>query len=250
MYNELPIRTPLGNFSAFLQRGFYHGIALSPFHNHNYTEVHLLLDGFADFVIEGKKHAIGSGHMLILPKKTLHSCVRQDVGTKHSAFQISYDLPEGFSPSFLVVPVDEQLLRRILDEIRRCRETDDHKMISAYLALLCCYFREDEELKSNRVVNYGFAIHEFFLTRYTEDVRLSDLAETLHLSERQTERLVRQYMGETFRRTLAATRRMIARQLIDFSEFSMTEIAEYVGYRSYAGFWKAIKGDHSDPADF
>lgn len=240
MYNELPIKTQGGEFSAFLQAGFYENLACSPFHNHNYTEVHLILGGNATFVIAGKAYKIKSEHMLIIPRKALHTCTAQDENTRHCAFQINYD-PTDDATKFEVYPIDGQLLRCFFDELRRCRETNDYTTISAFMTLLCSCFYKGERIKLKQVVDYGFAIHEFFLQRYSEDVRLSDLADMLHLSERQTERLVIKHTGESFQRTLAFTRIMIAKQLIDSSDMSLHEIAQYVGYRSYAGFWKAMK---------
>ena len=240
MYNELPIKTPMGEFSVFLQQGFYNMLGCSPFHNHNYVEVHLILDGDATFLIQREKYEIRSGSMLFIPRKTLHACIKQDENTKHTAFQINYVPCEEISRP-AVLPIDKQLLYVFFDEILQCRETRDHTTISAFVSLFFCRFCKNERLESNQVIDYGFAIHEFFSKRYNEDIRLCDLAETLHLSERQTERLVLEHMGKTFRKALASTRVMIAKQLLLFSDLSLREIAEYVGYRSYAGFWKAMQ---------
>lgn len=240
MYHELSIRTPQRDFSVFLQKGFYNGRARSPFHNHNYTEVQLILNGNATFAIEGQKCQVGSGTMLVIRRKALHTCAEQEEGTLRSAFQINCALPED-APPFQLYTVDESLLRRFFEEIARCGETGDYTLLSAFIALLCCYFYQGVPMELNRVPDYGFAIHEFFLTHYNQDARLSDLADALHLSERQAERLVLAHTGATFRKTLAATRAMIAKQLMHATEMPLSQIAEYVGYRSYAGFWKAMK---------
>ena len=244
MYHELLIKTPHREFPAFLQEGFYNGLACSPIHNHSYAEVHLILDGTAVFVIEGKKHEIKSGHMLVIPKKAWHACIRQDEGTLHTAFQIDYDGGKDIA-KFEECPIDGQILRRFFDEIRHCAKTNDYTMISAFMALFLCCFHTDERMVAKQVINYGFIIHEFFSNRYNEDVRLLDLANMLHLSPRQTERLVQKHTGQSFGKALVATRVMIANQLIGASDLSLHEIAEYVGYRSYAGFWKAMKSFHT-----
>ena len=240
MYNELAIKTPIGDFSAFLQLGFYENITCSRFHNHNYIEVHLVLDGSSTFVIEDKQYEIKSGQMLIIPKKSLHACMRQDESTMRTAFQMDC-APKNDISHPEVISVEEGTLRRFFDEIKLCRENNDYALIAAFISLFCCRFCSDEYLESKKVINHGFAIHEFFLNRYNEDVTLSDLAAMLRLSERQTERLVLEYMGQNFRRTLTSTRVMIAKQLLRSSNMSLSEIAEYVGYHSYAGFWKAMK---------
>ena len=90
------------------------------------------------------------------------------------------------------------------------------------------------------MTDYGFLIHEFFSLHYSEDLHLCDLAQFLHLSERQTERLVIEHTGNTFRNELTAIRMTIAKKLLTSSQMSLTEISQYVGYKSYAGFWKAL----------
>ena len=240
MYNELPIKNPAGEFSAFLQEGFYENLGCGTFHNHNYAEVHLILDGTAVFVIGGEIYEIEGGRMLVIPKKTLHACTRQDEETRHTAFQINY-IPDREMHSAEIYPVDVEILRCFFEKIKQCRETNDHTELAVLMSLFCCHLFGKVRMEPNSVLDYGFAIHEFFLHRYHEDICLCDLAETLHLSQRQTERLVTAHMGKSFRETLAATRVMIAKQLSLSTELSMHEIAEYVGYRSYAGFWKAMK---------
>ena len=49
------------------------------------------------------------------------------------------------------------------------------------------------------------------------------------------------HTGRSFRDELTATRMAVADQLIAEGELSLSEIAAYVGYHSYAGFYKAIK---------
>ena len=57
----------------------------------------------------------------------------------------------------------------------------------------------------------------------------------------EMERLVIKHTGHTFREELTAHRTEMGRYLLDNSEMSPGEIARYVGYRSYAGFRKAMK---------
>ena len=79
-------------------------------------------------------------------------------------------------------------------------------------------------------------IHSHF-----NDVHLCDLARYLHLSERQSERAVIEYTGKTFRDALVEMRMNTAEHLHKTTDMSLTEISQYVGYKSYNGFWKAMK---------
>ena len=118
---------------------------------------------------------------------------------------------------------------------------DDHSSVAAYISLFCSSFESNARRMPIPITDYGFLIFEFFSRNYKEQVRLCDLAELLHLSNRQAERLVLEHTGRSFREELAATRVRIANQLLKTTDMSLAEIAEYTGYRSYAGLWKAMK---------
>ncbi|MBQ7336660.1 MAG: AraC family transcriptional regulator [Clostridia bacterium] len=238
MYNELTINTPLREFSIFLQDGFYHNLSPGNIHKHNYTEIHLILGGLAVFRIGEQICRCESGDMLIIPQKALHSCIQQEESVKHTAFQINYDTDE-----FAIYPINPHILSDFFDEIQHCSETNDYSKLSALMALLCSYFCKSKDINIKRVNDYGFLIQEFFSTHYSDNVHLCDLASLLHLSERQVERLVVECTGKSFRDELAATRITMAKHLIKTSGQSLNEIAQCVGYRSYAGFWKALKKD-------
>lgn len=114
-------------------------------------------------------------------------------------------------------------------------------MNTLYIGLFCSYFQNEEILKAQPITDYGFLIHEFFTNNYSFDIHLSDLADELHLSQRQAERLVIEYTGNSFREELCQTRVTMAKELLKNTGMSLGEVSRYVGYRSYAGFWKAMK---------
>ena len=84
-------------------------------------------------------------------------------------------------------------------------------------------------------------IREFFSLHYNKSIQLSDLAKELHLSNMQTQRIVKKYTDKTFGENLLIQRMTIAENLMETSDMSLLEISEYVGYHSYCGFWKAYK---------
>ena len=91
------------------------------------------------------------------------------------------------------------------------------------------------------VKDYTLQIREFFSLNYHRNIRLSDLAAELFLSTMQTQRVVKKYTGRTFGENLLQQRMTVAENLMQTTDMSMAEIAEYVGYNSYCGFWKAYK---------
>ena len=67
------------------------------------------------------------------------------------------------------------------------------------------------------------------------------LAEELHISVKQAERLVVLHTGCTFNTALTNNRIRAAEFLMKTTSFSISEIANLVGYESHSGFWKAYK---------
>lgn len=238
MYHELVIKAGSHAYKAFLQDGFYLPSVPSTnrFHKHNYAEIHVITGGNAVFHIGDHVHTTDNANVMLIPRGVFHCCTGQDHNTIHTAFQIDYPVSE-----FLSCQISTDTVRDFFTEIEQCGTTGNFSKIAAYIALFCSYLCRDETLPVHPVRDYGFLINEFFSKYYSNDLHLSDLANALHLSERQTERLVIVHTGNTFKEELTTIRMTVAKELLRSSDMSLGEISQYVGYHSYAGFWKAMK---------
>ena len=237
MYNELIIKTNSKEHKILLQNGFYSStVTTSRYHKHNYSEIHIVAGGKATFSIDDSLHTLAGGNIMIIPGGSFHCMESKDEGTLHGAFQIDRN-----TSCVEVYDVGESIASNFLQETENCRLTGNYSRAAAYIALFCSYFCRDEMLHADTVTDYGFLIQEYLSTHYSENLKLSHLADYLHLSERQTERLLSEYTGNTFRDELAEIRMSVAKKLLRSSDKSLAEIAEYVGYKSYTGFWKAMK---------
>ncbi len=237
MNYELTIPIATRQHKVFLQGGFYNPTDLTAnIHMHNYAEIHIIAHGSITFTVDDCVRQIEGGSGFIVPPHCFHGCLSKEERTRHTAFQIDYPCTD-----FAVHPIPEDVLDSFIKIIAQSNTDSDHTEIAAYIAFLASPFCRAEPINARRISDYGFLIHEFFTHRYGEDLRLADLAEELHLSERQAERLVLEHTGHTFREQLTKTRLMMAERLMKTTDLSLTKIAHYVGYRSYAGFWKAIK---------
>lgn len=231
---------------AFLQRGFYlHLPPTKRIHRHNYADVHVVAGGGMVFRIGAEIYSVQEGTLLIIPRGTFHYCVEKEETAVHTAFQIDFEA-DGVS-SYAVCP---DVIFDFYREIERAKEIGEYLRVAAYISLFCSYFCEKDTVVARKITDYGFLIQEFFQTQYGKDTKLKDLAETLNVCQRQAERLVWKYTGKSFRDELSFTRITMAKQLLKYNHMSMQEVAGYVGYRSYAGFWKAMQkyGDELDPA--
>ena len=84
-------------------------------------------------------------------------------------------------------------------------------------------------------------IESYISQNYQRNASLQELAQQLHLSVKQTERIVRQQMGYGFREALLRQRMAMAWELILSSKHSLEEIGRQVGYESYSGFGRIFR---------
>ena len=236
MHYELSFRMIERDYKAFLQDGFY----VSPktdtsLHKHNYAEVHILGEGKADFLIGNQSVTVKGPAILTIPALMMHCCIYQDENLLHTAFQTDCKAED-----IRTYPIEIGIVNAFFEEIQQCQLTGNYSTIALYIPLFCNRYRE-EHLGVTEIKDYNFLISEFFILNYDKDVYLSDLAKQLHISERHAERLVLQYAGHSFREELVAVRMRVANQLMQGENASLEQIAKYVGYRSYSGFWKAMK---------
>ena len=236
MHYELPFKMIERDCKAFLQDGFYASPKTdTSLHKHNYAEVHVLGEGRAEFLIDNHTVTVNGPAILTIPAPMMHCCTYQDEHLLHTAFQTDCQAEQ-----LHTYPVEMGLVKSFMEEIQRCRFTGNYSTVALYIPLLCSHYYR-ESLAVTEIKDYNFLISEFFILNYDKDVYLADLAEQLHISERHAERLVLQHTGHSFREELVAVRMRIANQLMQAENASLEQIAKYVGYRSYSGFWKAMK---------
>lgn len=233
--NELKIMLKDGECNVFLQGGFYCNTSVCDYiHIHNYTEIHLASRGEIVFLVGNERITVDEKNVLVIPRGVPHGCISTTGGALHTAFQIDKAIKKAST-----YDIGENLTRYLFTETLKTDPCGDHTAVAAIIALICSCIFPDTPLLPHYVTDMGYLISDFFSRNYREDIRLIDLAKMLHLSERQTERLVEEYAGRTFRDELTATRMNMADQLLTTTDMSLTQVAQYVGYRSYAGFYKA-----------
>ena len=221
---------------VFLQKGFYRsGFPTAHMHKHSYTELHAVLGGTVGFYIDGTEYQLDSGSVIAIPAGSVHEITSRSEHVLHTAFQVQVPVGE-----VKICSVSPKVLELLFEEIAVCVNSEDYTNISALLSLICVNIYP-QKISAHRVKNYSFIISEFLSNNYSADITLSSLAQELHLSEKQTERLVVKSMGCSFKKALTTVRINTAEHLIKEGKLSLSEVAEYVGYRSYSGFWKAYQ---------
>ena len=221
----------------FLKGGFYPRASFSsPLHSHHYAEIHMVLEGEALLWVEGKTITLKAGQLLLIPAKLYHKVIHMDQNTAHSAFGINFGSDEVVCKS-----MNLSTMKDFYDLLKENESPEVDAKLFSYVLLVCSILMDSFKIGVSEYIEEEFLIAEFFSENYYQDIQVSDLANALHLSEKQTQMLVKQYTGKTFKQELTSYRMKMADYLIQEANMSMQEVAEKVGFQSYSGFWKVYK---------
>lgn len=234
---EMPLTVGNRKLTVFLQDGFFNAVENKvSHHSHSNTELHLMVRGRTEYMVEGKYLQLDRGQMAVIPRGAFHGGWNPEPDTLRLAFQISWPADE-----LQVVRVPEGEANGLYGAIREYKETGKAARMGLYIALICSHLCRDADTPPSPVADRSFLINEFFCNNYAQDVSLEDLARVLNVSSRQASRLVQKFTGNTFQEELTACRIHAAKRLMQETDMSMERIAEAVGYKSYSGFWKVLK---------
>lgn len=222
---------------VFLEEGFYsERFTRVALHRHCYPEIHWIMEGAARYQVGQQIMTLQAGAVLLIPARVFHCCEACEGALRRIAFQT--DAPWS-------TPEKRQMSAAVMEGLLPGWPADDAYrgtvQLTALLHTLCALFHPGDRDYAVPIQDPSLIVEEFFSRRYHEPVTAADLAEALILSEKQTHRLVLRLTGNTFRRELTARRLEVAEQLLRTGEYTLSQIAEYVGYRSYSGFWKACR---------
>ena len=237
MNNTFKIYTSKGEYNIFTGEGFYHNTTVTTnLHNHPKNEMHIVTGDSSTFLVGNTEVIVPQNSVFIIPAGVFHCC--KSIGEKalHCPFQTDYNVGD-----LRIVSLDEKIAENFLDCVKSVKDSNNYNIVASYISLIISFCDRTEVIEAKPIDDYSLIIESFFNSKYASDVCLDDLAEMLHLSQRQTERLVISCTGKSFRKALCDKRLEIASILMENTSLSLTEIATMIGYKSYAGFWKALK---------
>lgn len=236
MNNEIKILLGNETYSVFLQKGFFaENPSQSPLHKHYHTEIQFVLGGNTTCVTSNERFELQSGNALAIPANTYHYTEQIASGTKRVAFFIDKELKQEKILSF-----EEDFIKSFFEEINVALKTNNFFKLQCIIPIFCSQVFDCELMPANNI-NYSFLIEAFFTLNFSTNVRLQDLAKHLNVSEKHASRLLYQYTGNNFTEEITKRRMEIAEIMIARGEVSRQYIAEYVGYNSYSGFFKAYE---------
>ena len=230
------------------------------YHFHSTYEIHIPISGELKILVEDENITIKPGSVCILPPNSVHY-VFDDQSIKRISFRFAlqnidetdHDIKNLFLNAFL--PMNKVTVIhdcQIYDKyIRHAYENyllgRPDFMISQLLFL--ALYELAVEIKPMKSMHYTTGLEhsnilvaekiEVFLnSHYNKEICLGDLAKSLNLSERQTQRLIKSLFGMSFSLLLNKRRLASAKLLIKTSNYSLKEIADISGFHDQSYFYR------------
>lgn len=223
------------NARCFIDSGsLAHEYCVSHYHRHSYAEIHLVIDGEISYFIDKEVIKATAGSVIFIPSGVYHYTGESKGNLSYGAFQIDSDCKKTGHEKLSV-----EFLKEYFNEVQASGEHGNFAVLSATISYICSKVVEDINESAVEDCDYAYAINNFFGRYYNHEVTINELAKYLGLSEKQTTRLVRKYTGKTFGQNILEARMHTADYLCTNTDMPMAEIAQYVGYNSYGGFFKA-----------
>ncbi len=234
-------------------------------HNHYIYEIQYMHDGEVEVYTDETSFPIGKKELFFIGKGVYHYMSTKKM--LRTAFNVEIGLPKGndanvkdyksilkclskIGPYRVFRDAYISSLMSALEEISNDSFAYPYMnrgllMLGVFLRIIDIAAEENDihlhglgKLKYSRDFERKRVIEYHLEQCYAMSHGLKDLSARLYLSEKQTGMLVKKLMGESYKKLITRQRMKVANRLMQ-SERSLLEIARYVGYSSYNGFFVA-----------
>lgn len=271
MYLELKENQPHGTSEFPYTQYFIHDVNTafqSPVHWHNEFEIIYITKGMLHVNINGQNYTGSPGCIFLANPKDLHFMGTTDTTVEYYtilfplefiSFQ-SADLLEhtllkplrnGQKRFVSALPMSDELTN-ILDQLIHIKKEDHpfpYHQIKTRVFLLEFFYKllEMPEMiyfNSGNPTNQQREILTYIQQYYTDKITLADLAEHFHLSEKYLSRYFKKHFYISFSQYLSHLRLAHAKNLLETSDLSITEVAASAGFPSVSFFIRSFKSSY------
>lgn len=244
---------------ATKNRRVSNAVATAP-HKHYFMEFHCMFSGSETVYLPQNNQTITlrKGQILVIPGGVYHGITTESGTVERLCFNFSAEPGERADGHILELfrAMEEVLIfadPQASELARYCSRLDDEEalgrirqgglLLNVALELLSRTDRARELTvrDQSNSKKQKWVIEEYIEDHYTDDAGIEGLAKALYLSERQTRKLVRRFLGEDYKSIIIRRRMELADIYLQDPEKTLEEIAWQVGYRSYSGFQLSFK---------
>ena len=237
----------------------------SYFHSHYHNEIFTVLKGVMDIVTDAGMIRVSSGETAMIPANIAHKTVYDsDIFRVTVAFLNPDDTSSPILKRLTEISVSDSVLvfknphlGEIMNHLIRYVHGDfEYKelliegCLTELMALVCQSKSSEAEsverfFDSKNYRNFVIAaIFEdaFSPIRHSSAVpTLKSVSEKLHLSEKQTERMIKSFFGRSFGEQVSYMRMTRAKELLETTDMKVNAISSAVGYSVTRSFFGAFK---------
>ena len=231
-------------------------------HSHKFYEIFYVLNGSMDIVTEYENFHLNEGDFSCITPGVSHTTIIHPHSKRlamvfslernqsksntsyYQTYQTIFQKKSLHLPSFSGAHAFKRLVRYFTGD-----HPDKNELIIACLheiMILMKATQTTEEIPPEMVTvedsnNYrNYLIDDYFVNQF-QHASLSKLAELLHLSTQQTQRIIKDIYHQTFTERVTQMRMEYAKKLLAESNLSVSQIATECGYTGSNGFFVAFK---------
>ena len=231
-------------------------------HKHYSMEFHGVFSGSVYVILptENREIRLMPGQILLLPSDVYHGVTTRGGEVERLCFSFKAEcegketsqILELFQTSREVVVFENHTAMEMLDRCRSLRQQYNSSLTEVQQGILLLSIvlelfgsmpsqQASARLQNSKAQQQKWLIEEYIERHFTDNGGICELAQSLYLSQRQTRSLVRQFLGDDFKKIIIRRRMELAEIYLRDPGKSLEEIARQVGYTSYSGFNLAFK---------
>lgn len=205
-------------------------------HTHLFAEIHIVFEGSILFFVDDEQHTVSAGQALLIPAKRYHSSVALQSNTIEYTFMLDTD-----TTSCQRAQYTKELLTEVNRSFDACQQVCSPVPLIPWFYRFLLDLAFDYNPKMYTVVSHAQHVLDYLQRNFQDSPSLAEFAQQSGISERQIQRAIKKETGRTFSEELVAIRMNAADYLLLHSDMTQEQIAAYVGYHTFSGFWKARK---------
>ncbi len=241
----------------------------SPLHLHAKHELQYVLSGVLDELIDEETvMRVEQGCAMLIPPNTLHRNIHSSnqrlaltIAFRHIEANYSdCDFSEFTHYSELfgklrapIILTDEVIsfyIHQLLSTPDTPQNLHKRKLLLSllFIHVATCAEKTCPTDTQTRMLSLGsprnhqyFLIEQFVNTHYNKKSSAADLAEILHMSRRQADRIIIEIFGKTYTDLILERRMSVAKTILKKTDIPCSSISEMLGYSSYTGFFACFK---------
>ncbi len=239
-------------------------------HFHNEYEIYYLINGERYYFIEKQIFYVKKGSLVFIDRNQIHKTVGANTNYHDRILMLiseeelkpilslcdNFDVASFFTKNSGIIELSEAgqkhvecILLAVIREMKQ-KQSNYEFLVKAKLAELMIYALrckngENSTVKAEPVKTEKYRkiseIAEYINEYYQSDISLSDIARDFYISKCYLSRIFKEITGFTVNEYINIIRVKKAQQLLEHSEYNITEIAEMIGYDSITYFEKIFK---------